>query len=94
MERLRIVNFTVTCSVAKPLIKSEVKGDLVMRQTLPLFKCKFLYHAIQTLVPITILSASVYIKNLATKCTTVKWPIVQSFKTHAQRYCFAQQIAC
>ena len=36
-----IVHFTVLCLVAKPLIRSEAKGDLVMIQTLLLFKCKF-----------------------------------------------------
>ena len=41
-----IVHFTVLCLVAKPLIRSEAKGDLVMIQTLLLFKCKLLcYHA-------------------------------------------------
>ena len=35
-----IVHFTVTCLVAKPLNKSEAKGDLVMIQTLSLFKCR------------------------------------------------------
>ena len=41
-----IVHFTVVCLVAKPLNRSEAKGDLVMIQTLLLFKCKLLcYHA-------------------------------------------------
>ena len=35
-----IVQFTVACLVAKPLIRSEAKVDLVMIQTLLLFKCK------------------------------------------------------
>ena len=35
-----IVHFAVTCLVAKPLNRSEAKGDLVMIQTLPLFKCR------------------------------------------------------
>ena len=40
-----IVHFTVACLVAKPLNRSEAKGDLVMIQTLLLFKCKLLcYH--------------------------------------------------
>ena len=43
---LQIVHFTVVCLVAKPLNRSEAKGDLVMIQTLLLFKCKLLcYHA-------------------------------------------------
>ena len=41
-----IVHFTVVCLVAKPLNRNEAKGDLVMIQTLLLFKCKLLcYHA-------------------------------------------------
>ena len=41
-----IVHFTVVCLVAKPLNRSEAEGDLVMIQTLLLFKCKLLcYHA-------------------------------------------------
>ena len=38
----RIVHFTVACLVAKPLNRSEAKDDLVMMQTLLLFKCKLL----------------------------------------------------
>ena len=74
-----IVHFTVLCLVAKPLNRSEAKGDLVMIQTLLLFKCKLLcYHANEILVSVTTRSpsASLQIKGLATKCTTVKWPIV------------------
>ena len=42
----RIVHFTVMCLVAKPLNRNEAKGDLVMIQTVLLFKCKLLcYHA-------------------------------------------------
>ena len=37
---LVIVHFTVVCLVAKPLNRSEAKVDLVMIQTLLLFKCK------------------------------------------------------
>ena len=41
-----IVHFTVVCLVAKPLYRSEAKGDLVMLQTLLLLKCKLIcYHA-------------------------------------------------
>ena len=37
---------TVTLLIAKPLNTSEAKGDLVMIQTLLLFRCKLLsYHA-------------------------------------------------
>ena len=56
--------------------RNEAKGDLVMIQTLLLFKCKLLcYHANQILVSITTrsLSASLQIKGL--QYTTVKWPI-------------------
>ena len=43
---VKIVQFTVGCLVAKPLNRSEAKVDLVMIQTLLLFKCKLLcYHA-------------------------------------------------
>ena len=42
----RIVHFTVVCLVAKPLNRNEAEGDLVMIQTLLLFKRKLLcYHA-------------------------------------------------
>ena len=41
-----IDHFTVVYLVAKPLNRNEAKGDLVMIQTLLLFKCKLLcYHA-------------------------------------------------
>ena len=41
-----IVHFTVVCLVAKPLNRSDAKGDLVMIQTLLLLKCKLIcYHA-------------------------------------------------
>ena len=44
--QLLIVHFTVVCLVAKPLNRNKAKGDLVMIQTLLLFKCKLLcYHA-------------------------------------------------
>ena len=76
-----VVHFTVACLVAKPLNRSEAKGDLVMLQTLLLFKYRLLcYHANEILVPITTRSpsASLQIKGLATTCkyTTVKWPIL------------------
>ena len=67
------------CLVAKPLNRNEAKGDLVMIETLLFFKCKLLcYHANQILVSLTTRapSASLQIKGLATKYTTVKWPIV------------------
>ena len=73
-----IVQFTVACLVAKPLIRSEAKVDLVMIQTLLLFKCKLpCCYANQVLVYTTTRSpsASLQIKSLATKYTTVKWPI-------------------
>ena len=66
------------CLVAKPLNRIEAKGHLVMIQTLLLFKCKLIcYHANQMLVSITTRSpsASLQIKGLATKYTTIKWPI-------------------
>ena len=41
-----VAHFTVVCLVAKPLNRSDAKGDLVIIQTLLLFKCEFLcYHA-------------------------------------------------
>ena len=41
-----IVHFTDVCLVAKPLNRNEDKSDLVMIQTLLLFKCKLIcYHA-------------------------------------------------
>ena len=73
-----VVHFTVVCLVAKPLNRNEAKGDLVMIQALLLFKCKLLcYHANLILVSISTRSpsASLQIKGLATKYTTVKWPI-------------------
>ena len=77
---LSIVHFTVTCLVAKPLNMSEAKGDIVMTQTMLLFKFKLLcYHANKILVsiPTWSTSASLQIKGLATKYPTVKWPIAQ-----------------
>ena len=41
---VQIVHFTVVCLVAKPLNRSEAKGDLVMIQTLLLLKCKLSYY--------------------------------------------------
>ena len=38
---ITMVHFTVVCLVAKPLNRSKAKGDLVMIQTLLLFKCEF-----------------------------------------------------
>ena len=35
-----MIHFTVACLVAEPFDGSEAKGDLVMIQTLLLFKCK------------------------------------------------------
>ena len=46
LTQYQIVHFTVVSLVAKPSNRSEAKGDLVMIQTLLLFKCKLLcYHA-------------------------------------------------
>ena len=73
-----IVHLTVVCLVAKPLNRNEAKGDLVMIQTLLLFKCKLLCnYTNKILVSVTTwsTSASLQIKGLATKYTTVKWPI-------------------
>ena len=78
----KIVHFTVVCLVAKPLNRNEAKGDFVMIQTLLLFKWKLLcYHANWILVSITTRSpsASLQIKGLTTKYTTVKWPIGYRF---------------
>ena len=77
--RQGIVHFTVVCLVAKPLNRNEAKGDLVMIQTLLLFKCKLLcYHANKILVSNTTRSPSASLQNkgLATKYITVKWPII------------------
>ena len=66
------------CLVAKPLNKSEAKGDLVTIQMVLLFKSKFFcYHASKILVSVTTRSPSalLQIKGLATKYTTIKWPI-------------------
>ena len=38
-----MVHFTVVCLVSKSLNRSEAKVDLVMIQTLLLFKCKLLF---------------------------------------------------
>ena len=84
-----IVHFIVVCLVAKPLDRNEAKGDLVMMQTLLLFKCKLLcYHANWILVSITTRSpsASLQIKGLATKHTTVKWPIQMSLTLFTLQY--------
>ena len=78
-----IVHFKVVCLVAKPLNRNEAEGDLIMIQTLLLFKCKLLcYHANWILVSITTRSpsASLQIEGLATKYTTVKWPIIRQSK--------------
>ena len=59
---------------------SEAKGDIVMTQTMLLFKFKLLcYHANKILVsiPTWSTSATLQIKGLATKYPTVKWPIAQ-----------------
>ena len=64
--------------VVKFRLLRALNSDLVMIQTLLLFKCKLLcYHANWILVSITTRSpsASLQIKGLATKYTTVKWPI-------------------
>ena len=79
-----VVHFTVVCLVAKPLNRNEAKGDLVMIQALLLFKCKLLcYQAnwILVSIPTRSPSASLQIKGLATKYTTVKWPIGQCNRT-------------
>ena len=46
-ERLLwIIHLTVACLVAKPLNRSDAKGDFDMIQTLLLLKCKLpCYHA-------------------------------------------------
>ena len=63
--------------LAKPMNRSEVKGDLVVTQTLLLFKCKLLcYHArywSQGLgLGLGSPSASLQTKGWTTKCTTSK----------------------
>ena len=44
LKCLKTDHFTVVCLVAKPLNRNEAKGDLVMIQTLLLFKCKLLCY--------------------------------------------------
>ena len=74
------IHFLVASLVAKPLNRSETKevgegGWVVRIQNLLLFKCKLLcYHAIQILVSTTPRSpsATLQIKGLATKYTTVE----------------------
>ena len=72
------IHFIVASLVAKPLNRSEAKeggGWVVRIQNLLLFKCKLLcYHAIQILVSTTARSpsATLQIKGLATKYTTVE----------------------
>ena len=74
-----MVHFTVVYLVAKPLNRSKAEVDLVMTQTLLLFKCKLLcYHANEILVSITTRSPSAS-KSLVTKYTTVKWLIMSHY---------------
>ena len=89
---IAVVCFTVACLVVKPLIRSVAKGDLVIIQTLLFFKCKSLcYHANYILVLITTRSssASLQIKGLATKYTTIKWSIgqLQKFLSTSDNSC-------
>ena len=75
VDRCTIIHFTVACSIAKPLNRSEAKGVLLVIQTSLFFKCElFCYYANLILVSITTrsLSASLQMKGLATKYTTVK----------------------
>ena len=67
--KITIVLCTVVCLVAKPLNRSEAEVDFVLQ-----IIC---YRADWILVSITTrsYSASFQIKGLATKYTTVKWPI-------------------
>ena len=90
-----IDHFTVVCLVAKPLNRNEAKGDLVMIQTLLLFKCKLLcYHANQIQVTTRSPSASLQIKGLATKYITVKWPIVKRIKEEqSNNTLYSQQVS-
>ena len=90
-----MVHFTIVCLIAKPFKRSEAKGDLVLIQTLLLFKCKLLcYHANQILVSITTRSPSTsfQIKGLATKYTTVKWPFVEPFHASKRTSFFCRDI--
>ena len=74
-----IVHFTVACLLTKPFKKSEAKGDLVMIQTLLLFKCKLLcYYANLALVSITTRSPSASFQTRTWLYITVKWPIVDA----------------
>ena len=75
-----MICFIVASLVSKPLNRSEAKeggggGWVVRIQNLLLFKCKLLcYHSIQILVSTTARSpsATLQIKGLATKYTTVE----------------------
>ena len=67
-----MAHFTFVSFVAKPLNRIEAKGDLVIIQTLLLSKCKRIPVSIKTKSP----TASLRIKGLATKPTTIKWPII------------------
>ena len=66
---VQIVCFTVACVVAKPLNRSEAKVDLVMIQT------SLLTYYILVSITTRSSSASLQIKGLATKYTTVRWLI-------------------
>ena len=46
MTAVSIVHFTDACLVAKPLNRSEAKGDLVMIQTVLFFKCKLVCYPV------------------------------------------------
>ena len=72
-----IVHFTVSCLVAKPLNRSQGKGDHVMTQMLVLFICKLLcYHArLDSGLYPNITFSVTQNQRLGTKYTNVKWHI-------------------
>ena len=72
VDRCTIIHFTVACSIAKPLNRSEAKGDLLVIQTSLFFKCKLFSYLILVSITTRSLSASLQMKGLATKYTTVK----------------------
>ena len=79
----QIDHFTVVFLVTWPLSGSEAEVDLVMIQTLELFKCKSSWHEISIImikgrkacIKARSPPASLSIKGKVTKYATVKWTI-------------------
>ena len=66
-------HFTVVYLVAKPSIWSEAEGDLVVLEISKVHKVHLKSSKV-CIIPRSPL-ASLLLKSLATKCTTVKWTI-------------------